>query len=166
MGLLVSCRFLNQRLLISKPDSKVHGAYIGPIWGRQDPGWPHIASLNLATWKSNKTQQPSGEENIYHYTIFKVTQVKWPLQNVNQSFRMRCARSRFYWLLCCKIQNGVVVACNAAENFLWLTTLLYIYIIVELYDDAKATFLYVAYIFYAANEYQIWPTSVFQGFLS
>ena len=23
------------------PDSKVHGAYIGPAWGRQDPCWPH-----------------------------------------------------------------------------------------------------------------------------
>ena len=23
------------------PDSKVHGANMGPIWGRQDPCWPH-----------------------------------------------------------------------------------------------------------------------------
>ena len=23
------------------PDSKVHGANMGPIWGRQDPGGPH-----------------------------------------------------------------------------------------------------------------------------
>ena len=23
------------------PDSKVHGAHLGPIWGRQDPCWPH-----------------------------------------------------------------------------------------------------------------------------
>ena len=23
------------------PDSKVHGVNVGPIWGRQDPGWPH-----------------------------------------------------------------------------------------------------------------------------
>ena len=25
------------------PDSKVHGANMGPIWGRQDPGGPHVA---------------------------------------------------------------------------------------------------------------------------
>ena len=23
------------------PDSKVHGANMGPIWGRKDPGRPH-----------------------------------------------------------------------------------------------------------------------------
>ena len=23
------------------PDSKVHGANMGPTWGQQDPGWPH-----------------------------------------------------------------------------------------------------------------------------
>ena len=32
------------------PDSKVHGANMGPIWGRQDPGGPHVGPLNLAIW--------------------------------------------------------------------------------------------------------------------
>ena len=30
------------------PDSKVHGANMGPIWGRQDPGGPHVVPMNLA----------------------------------------------------------------------------------------------------------------------
>ena len=30
------------------PDSKVHGASLGPIGGRQDPGGPHVCPLNLA----------------------------------------------------------------------------------------------------------------------
>ena len=30
------------------PDSKVHGANMGPTWGRQDPGGPHIDPMNLA----------------------------------------------------------------------------------------------------------------------
>ena len=30
------------------PDSKVHGANMGPIWGRQDPGGPHVGPLNFA----------------------------------------------------------------------------------------------------------------------
>ena len=34
----------------SIPDSKVHGANIGPIWGPQDPGGPHFGSLNFAIW--------------------------------------------------------------------------------------------------------------------
>ena len=32
------------------PDSKVHGANMGPIWGRQDPGGPHIGPMNFAIW--------------------------------------------------------------------------------------------------------------------
>ena len=32
------------------PDSKVHGANMGPIWGRQDPGGPHVGPMNLAIW--------------------------------------------------------------------------------------------------------------------
>ena len=32
------------------PDSKVHGASMGPIWGRQDPGGPHVGPMNFALW--------------------------------------------------------------------------------------------------------------------
>ena len=32
------------------PDSKVHGANMGPIWGRQDPGGPHFGAMNFAIW--------------------------------------------------------------------------------------------------------------------
>ena len=30
------------------PDSKVHGANMGSIWGRQDPGGPHVGPMNFA----------------------------------------------------------------------------------------------------------------------
>ena len=30
------------------PDSKIHGANMGPIWGRQDPGGSHVGPMNLA----------------------------------------------------------------------------------------------------------------------
>ena len=32
------------------PDSKVHGAKMGPIWGRKDPGGPHAVTMNFAIW--------------------------------------------------------------------------------------------------------------------
>ena len=32
------------------PDSKVHGANMGPIWGRQDPGGPHVSPMNFVIW--------------------------------------------------------------------------------------------------------------------
>ena len=30
------------------PDSKVYGANMGPIWGRQDPGRPNVGPMNFA----------------------------------------------------------------------------------------------------------------------
>ena len=36
---------------ISKPpDSKVRVANMGPIWGQQDPGGPHVGPVNFAIW--------------------------------------------------------------------------------------------------------------------
>ena len=34
------------------PDSKVHGANMGPIWGRQDPVGPMLAPWTLLTGES------------------------------------------------------------------------------------------------------------------
>ena len=36
--------------LVSYPDNKVHGANMGPIWGRQDQGGPHVGPMNFAIW--------------------------------------------------------------------------------------------------------------------
>ena len=33
------------------PDSKNHGTNMGPIWGRQDPGGPHVGPMNFAIWE-------------------------------------------------------------------------------------------------------------------
>ena len=32
------------------PDRNVHGANMGPSWGRQDPGWTHVGPMNFAIW--------------------------------------------------------------------------------------------------------------------
>ena len=37
-------------VFINIPDNKVHGANMGPIWGRQDPGGPHVGPMNFAIW--------------------------------------------------------------------------------------------------------------------
>ena len=31
-------------------DSKAREANMGPIWGRQDPGGPHVGPMNFAIW--------------------------------------------------------------------------------------------------------------------
>ena len=37
-------------MYVVHPDSKVHRANMGPIWGRQDPGGPHVGPMNLVIW--------------------------------------------------------------------------------------------------------------------
>ena len=32
------------------PESKVNGANMGPIYGREDPGGPHVGPMNFAIW--------------------------------------------------------------------------------------------------------------------
>ena len=39
------------RQQICYPDSKVHGANMGPIWGWQGPGGHHVGPMNLAIWE-------------------------------------------------------------------------------------------------------------------
>ena len=44
------CRYM----LWSIHDSKVHGANMGPTWGRQDPGGSHVGAVNLASWDAHE----------------------------------------------------------------------------------------------------------------
>ena len=43
-----SVSFTNIMSTIALPDSKVHGAFMGPTWGGQDPGGPQVDPMNLA----------------------------------------------------------------------------------------------------------------------
>ena len=36
------------------PDSKVHGINMGPIWGKQDPGGPHVGPVYFVIWDTMK----------------------------------------------------------------------------------------------------------------
>ena len=42
--------FGGQHISNNYPDTKVHGANMGLIWGRQDPGELHIGPMNFAIW--------------------------------------------------------------------------------------------------------------------
>ena len=35
----------------ANPDGKVHGANMGPNWGRQGPGGPHVGPMNFTIWE-------------------------------------------------------------------------------------------------------------------
>ena len=46
-----------QKIQMNFPDSKVHGANMGPIWDRQDPGGLHVGPMNLAIWVVSLTHR-------------------------------------------------------------------------------------------------------------
>ena len=35
----------------NNPDSNAHGANMGPTWGRQNPGGPHVGHMNFVIWE-------------------------------------------------------------------------------------------------------------------
>ena len=42
------------------PDSKVHGASMGPVWGRQDPGGLHVDPWTLLSGTESLWEEPAG----------------------------------------------------------------------------------------------------------
>ena len=44
------CQVMGSHWTDLYPDSKFHGASMGPIWGQQDPGGPHVGPMNFAIW--------------------------------------------------------------------------------------------------------------------
>ena len=42
--------FTSTKFYLHHPDSKFHGANMGPTWGRQDPGGPQVGHMKIAIW--------------------------------------------------------------------------------------------------------------------
>ena len=57
-------------LLVTNPDSKVHGANMGPIWGQQDPGGSHVGPMNIAIWEAISKMLLYGEwDHLEHVSL-------------------------------------------------------------------------------------------------
>ena len=83
----IGCLNSIKRLNASKkhsPDHKVHGAKMGPIWGQQVPGGPHVGPVNFAIWE--------GPDAIsrHHLTgpIFNIKMVSYWYRNVHYRDQM------------------------------------------------------------------------------
>ena len=55
------------------PDSKVHGANMGPSWGRQDLGGPHVGPMNFAIMDTNSVIRCCAIRSCQHCFVLKVT---------------------------------------------------------------------------------------------
>ena len=48
---LYMCSMCCYSRIKAQPESKVHGANMGPTWGRKDPGGPQVGPMNIAIWE-------------------------------------------------------------------------------------------------------------------
>ena len=53
------------------PDSNVHGANMGPIWGRQNPGGPHVGPMNFAIWNVIRKVASRPFHHV-HFTVIHI----------------------------------------------------------------------------------------------
>ena len=67
-----------QQMVDIIPDRRVHGANMGPIWGRQDPGGPHVGPMNLANWDNY--------EQISLKNKMVKTHCRWQCQELHNIF--------------------------------------------------------------------------------
>ena len=63
---------------ITIPDSNVHGANMGPIWGRQDPGGPHVGPMNFAMWDCTLKMSGSNSEYFQVLAVLEVVSTTAP----------------------------------------------------------------------------------------
>ena len=57
-------------ITICHPDSKVLGANMEPIWGRQDPGGPHVGPMNFAIWAMFSKTHPTPACLVQKWDVF------------------------------------------------------------------------------------------------
>ena len=57
-----------------KTDSKFHGANMGPSWGRQGPGGPHVGPMDLAMWGPRQSK-PRTYGLFMGYTVCNATDI-------------------------------------------------------------------------------------------
>ena len=70
------------------PDSKVHGANMGPILGRQDPGRPHVGPMNFAIWDMLSV--------YFSGNMFEISFTMFPkIQNINTSWPVKLSGCNF-----------------------------------------------------------------------
>ena len=65
--------FVSQ-ILQSIPESKVHGANVGPTWGRQDPGGPHVGHMNFVIWDMAPIYKAFRDNDGVYFSYFTCRQ--------------------------------------------------------------------------------------------
>ena len=80
------------------PDSKIHGANMGSIWGRQDPGGPHVGPMNFDIWANSLEIASFSSCNVISYCA---------LISLNEKMRMQLFFSFPFIILDSDKDNGI-----------------------------------------------------------
>ena len=135
-------KYYNSLELFSNiPDSKVHGSNMGPIWGRQDPGGPHVGPMNFAIWEYSYG-------NIAFYTVI-IAKIWGGIFIILRDFYhfatkivegLMCVYMRIYyiqdggaspklnlWTICKYLIYLMTVRAYCDENDVWSMVLVYTY---------------------------------------
>ena len=81
------------------PDSNVHGANMGPTWGRQDPGGPHVGPMNLAIWDISFRQQGFGRWVSIIMTLHLANERHFEFENFHINLIVQLMIVGKYWVL-------------------------------------------------------------------
>ena len=91
-------------------DRKVHGANMGPIWGREDPGGPHVGPMNFAIC--------AGIIYLSHHCFRKCITFCKPLSAPMLMFnRIECLemfRLQVQWICMCNL--NICIQRNGVQN--------------------------------------------------
>ena len=115
------------------PDSKVHGDNMGPIWGRQDPGGPHVGPMNLAIWDilwGLVSQFPSLAHGRCHNNIKSIIyehmlQIKF--MNISRNCSHNDPLEHLWWQVNIGSGNSLVLSGNKPQHE---PMLIWIYVVI------------------------------------
>ena len=102
------------------PYSKIHGANMEPIWGRQDPGGPHVGPMNFAIWVSIATP-------VEHLQCLEtLSTMTFPVCGIHfqNSTDVYCLSNKYNWMIFYKYLNGFTeiffcIQCRFLINTYW-----------------------------------------------
>ena len=87
-------------------DSKIRGVNMGPTWGRQDPGGPHVGPMNLAIW-------------VYIYLLF-LSFVKTERANVFKNWSWQKTMAHLSDLVSDMVADGLMTkGVRTSVTLLW-----------------------------------------------
>ena len=137
-------------------DSKVHGANMEPIWGRQDPGGPHVGPMNFSIWvKANCLESSVGITIPVppHSWVVTEPHLSWKLVWINSlapgKFEWNFRYIIFKWIL---VIDGWSISCEIA--LIWM--------LLDFTDDQSTLVQVMAWCHQTTSHYlsQCWPRSL------